>query len=176
MKKLINAGMALFAAGLVSGCGTTAQTAVAQAAKPVEVAPATSEQAGASYDKPGFSTAVANGRLWVFRADSPEWDAFKASGKGPAVHTVRPMAGPERMTVLSPDSDTLVEYLVAKPGFHVKVVNERLWVFAEGSKELEAFTASGKTPAVHTVRPRAGPMGMTIIAPDGVVLDAYMGE
>jgi hypothetical protein len=78
------------------------------------------------------------------------------------------------MTIIAPESETIVKYMVAKPGFHTMVKDGRLWVFAEGSEALTAFKASGKTPAVHTTRIKAGPLGMTIIAPDLAVLDAYM--
>ena len=61
-----------------------------------------------------------------------------------------------------------------KPGFVTTVVKGRLWVFAEGSEALTEFKAGGKTPAVHSTRIKAGPLGMTIIAPDVAVLDAYM--
>jgi len=61
-----------------------------------------------------------------------------------------------------------------KPGFVTAVVKGRLWVFADGSPELTAFRETGKTPAVHATRVKAGPAGMTLIAPDLSILDAYM--
>ncbi|HAS84080.1 MAG TPA: hypothetical protein DCS43_15720 [Verrucomicrobia bacterium] len=61
-----------------------------------------------------------------------------------------------------------------KPGFVTAVVKGRLWVFADGSPELVAFRKTGKTPAVHATRVKAGPAGMTLIAPDLSILDAYM--
>ncbi len=61
-----------------------------------------------------------------------------------------------------------------KPGFVTAVVKGRLWVFAEGSPELASYKESKKTPAIHATRVKAGPDGMTIIAPDLSVLEAYM--
>ena len=61
-----------------------------------------------------------------------------------------------------------------KPGFATAIVKGRLWVFEDGSKELAAFRESGKTPAVHVVRPLAGPDRMTLIATSIEILDAYM--
>jgi len=190
MNKLICFGGSVAALVVAVGCSTTAQTCcpasksapaaepvAAVAATPAVAAPAvvaSATAAASEFDKPGFVTAVVKGRLWVFAEGSKELEAYKASGKTPAVHTVRPKAGPQGMTIIAPDGDMIVNYMVAKPGFHTMVKDGRLWVFAEGSKELEAYQASGKTPAVHTVRPKAGPLGMTIIGPDLAVLDAYM--
>ena len=61
----------------------------------------------------------------------------------------------------------------AKPGFYTQLDDGSLWVFREGSKELEDFRTKGK-PAKHTVRPGAGPEGMTLRGPDGETLDKYM--
>ncbi len=189
MTKLICIGGSVAALVVAVGCSTTAQTCspspkaaptaepvAAVVAKTAPAAPAVVAPAPAAseFDKPGFVTAVVKGRLWVFAKGSKELEAYQASGKTPAVHVTRVKAGPKGMTIIAPDGDVIVNYMVTKPGFHTMVKDGRLWVFAEGSKELEAYKASGKTPAVHTTRIKAGPLGMTIIAPDLAVLDAYM--
>jgi hypothetical protein len=59
-----------------------------------------------------------------------------------------------------------------KPGFVTKVEDGRLWVFKEGSKELEQFQQYGE-PTVNVSRIGEGPEGMTLKAPSQEVLDAY---
>jgi len=190
MKKLICIGGSVAALVVAVGCSTNAQTCCtasksAPVAETVTAVPAKPEMAvpavkvpatsvACEFDKPGFATAVVKGRLWVFEEGSEALSAYKTSGKTPAVHATRVKAGPKGMTIIAPDGATIVKYMVMKPGFHTMVKDGRLWVFAEGSEELDAYKASGKTPAVHTTRIKAGPLGMTIIAPDLAVLDAYM--
>jgi hypothetical protein len=69
--------------------------------------------AGASYDKPGFATKVVDGRLWVFRSGSKEWEVFQKHGE-PATMVTRIAAGPNGMTVRSHDAKVIDEYLAAK--------------------------------------------------------------
>lgn len=133
------------------------------------------ETAAPNYDKTGFATRLHKGSLWVFEAGSDELAAFDA-GSVPARHVVRPLAGPDNLTVRSPEGETITLYLTAKPGFHTRLRNERLWIFPEGAEALAAFDASGRVPARHVVRPLAGPMGLTIMAEEAETLDAYMAE
>ena len=60
-----------------------------------------------------------------------------------------------------------------KPGFVTKVENGRLWVFKEGSKELEQFEKNGE-PTINVSRIGEGPEGMTIKAPTTEVIEAYI--
>ena len=60
-----------------------------------------------------------------------------------------------------------------KPGFYTQIEDGRLWVFQEGSKELEQFKAHGE-PSVNVSRIGAGPEGMTLKAPSQELLDAYL--
>lgn len=60
-----------------------------------------------------------------------------------------------------------------KPGFYTEVKDERLWVFQEGSKELEQFRTHGE-PAVNVSRIGEGPDGMTLKGPSQEVLSAYL--
>ena len=60
-----------------------------------------------------------------------------------------------------------------RPGYFTQVDDGRLWVFAEGSKELAAFKEHGE-PAKLVTRIGAGPNGMTIKAPSVEVMDAYL--
>lgn len=59
-----------------------------------------------------------------------------------------------------------------KPGFVTKVENGRLWVFKEGSKELEQFEKHGE-PTINVSLIGEGPEGMTIKAPSTEVIEAY---
>lgn len=59
-----------------------------------------------------------------------------------------------------------------KPGFVTKVEDGRLWVFKEGSKELEQFEQHGE-PTINVSRIGEGPEGMTLKAPSNEVIDAY---
>jgi hypothetical protein len=60
-----------------------------------------------------------------------------------------------------------------KPGFYTEVRDGRLWVFREGSKELEEFKKHGE-PARQVTRIGGGPNGMTIKSSDAEVIDAYL--
>ncbi|MES2918805.1 MAG: hypothetical protein V4729_09340 [Pseudomonadota bacterium] len=60
-----------------------------------------------------------------------------------------------------------------KPGFYTQIEDGRLWVFQEGSKELEQFKAHGE-PSVNVSRIGDGPEGMTLRAPSQAILDAYL--
>jgi hypothetical protein len=77
------------------------------------------------------------------------------------------------MTLRGPDSETLQEYIAAKPGFVTIVEKGRLWVFRDGSSELAEYRAKG-APAKQVIRPNAGPMGMTLKATEAEILDAYL--
>jgi hypothetical protein len=67
----------------------------------------------ASYNKPGFVTEVADGRLWVFVADSKDYADFKKNGE-PAKMVTRIGAGPNGMTMKSSDAKVLDDYMAAK--------------------------------------------------------------
>ena len=60
-----------------------------------------------------------------------------------------------------------------KPGFYTEVRDNRLWVFREGSKELDDFKKHGE-PAHQLTRVGAGPNGITIKSSDGSVIDDYL--
>ena len=120
--------------------------------------------------KNGFITKIVDGRVWVFRAASPELENFLADSTL-AKHVIRPGVGPNGMTVKSPDMITVDAYLTAKDGFTTKVVDGRLWVFRQDAPELAAFNRDGEL-AKHVIRPGAGPLGMTLKAPDdGTILE-----
>ena len=60
-----------------------------------------------------------------------------------------------------------------KPGFVTEVKEGRLWVFRDGSKDLEEFRKYGE-PAKMVSRIGAGPNGMTIRSGDADVIGAYV--
>jgi hypothetical protein len=62
---------------------------------------------------------------------------------------------------------------VARPGFYTEVRDGRLWVFREGSKELEEFKKQGE-PAHQITRIGVGPKGMTVKSSDAKVIDEYL--
>ncbi|HMB16916.1 MAG TPA: hypothetical protein VKN62_11440 [Pelovirga sp.] len=127
-----------------------------------------------NYDRPGFVTGVEDDRLWVFREGSTEAKAYLEKKSKPAKHVVRPGAGPNRMTVRSPEMELIDAYLLSKPGFVTAVEDGRLWVLREGSKEANAYIEKKSKPAKHVVRPGAGPNGMTIRAVEAADIDAYL--
>ena len=61
---------------------------------------------------PGYYTQMEDGRLWVFRAESPELEEFLQTGE-PAKQVVRPLAGPFGLTLKSVDTELIDEYLAA---------------------------------------------------------------
>lgn len=130
--------------------------------------------AKSNFDRPGFITGVEDGRLWVFLEGSKEAEAYLSKKNKPAKHVVRPGAGPNGMTIRSPEFAIIDDYLTAKPGFVTGVEDGRLWVFLEGSKEAEAYLSKKSKPAKHVVRPGVGPNGMTIRAPEFDIIDAYL--
>lgn len=124
------------------------------------------------YDKRGFMTAVADGRLWVFKIGTPELVEFIKSGE-PAKCVTRPGAGPGGMTIKSADADTITEYLTSRAGFVTRVHDGRLWVFPDNSEDLVAFDA-GEINEKHVTRPGAGPDGMTIKAASPDLIDDFL--
>ena len=62
--------------------------------------------------KPGFVTKIVESRLWVFKAGSEELTKFEEDGEL-AKHVIRPLAGPNNMTIKAPDTETIDEYLCA---------------------------------------------------------------
>lgn len=119
----------------------------------------------------GFETYVREDRIWVFRPGSKDLEEFRKSGE-PAKSVTRPGAGPLRMTVKAPDAETITEYVCAKRGFVTICREGRLWVFRDGSKELEEFRKLGEL-AKHVTHPGAGPGGITLKAPDTETILAY---
>ncbi|MEZ6936503.1 hypothetical protein [Aeromonas sp. S19(2024)] len=61
------------------------------------------------------------------------------------------------------------------PGFITEVEDGRLWVFKEGSPELEEFKQHGE-PAKQFSNIGAGPNGMTVKAANQETLDEYLAE
>lgn len=122
--------------------------------------------------KPGFVVIPDENRLWVFKQGSDALQSFLKDGE-PAKIAAWPAAGPLGMTLKSADTETLAEYVTSKPGFYTKIEDGRLWVFKQGSKELEQFLAEGE-PAKMAIRPAAGPRGMTVKGPDQETLLTYL--
>jgi hypothetical protein len=122
--------------------------------------------------KPGYVTDMVDGRLWVFAAGSPELADFQQHGEL-AKHVTCPAAGPHGLTVKAPDMETVRNYMASAPGFVTMIDDGRIWVFRPGSEELANFRQHGEL-AKHVMRIKAGPMGMTVKAPDTNTLNAYL--
>jgi len=131
---------------------------------------ATAKDASAAPE--GFVVIEKDGRVWVFRADSKDLEQYQKQGE-PEKHVTRLNAGPRKLTIKAPDVETLEDYLAAKPGFVTKYEDGRLWVFRQGSKELESFRKDGEL-AKHVIRPGMGPRGMTIKGPDTETIVLYV--
>ena len=121
--------------------------------------------------RPGFVTGILDGRLWVFKHGSEAAAEF-LSGSVSDKHVTRVGAGPAGLTVKSDSRETIDAYLNHKPGFVSKVVDERLWVFREGSPELAEFTEKGFLDK-HVTRVGIGPNRETVKSPDSETIDAY---
>lgn len=65
------------------------------------------------YGKPGFFTAVRDGRLWVFREGSEGLAEFKKHGE-PGKNVTLVGEGPNGMTLKGDDMQALREYLAAE--------------------------------------------------------------
>jgi hypothetical protein len=61
----------------------------------------------------------------------------------------------------------------AKPGFVTEVKDGRLWVFREGSRDLQEFRKHGELTKMVT-RIGAGPNGMTIRSGNAKDIDDYL--
>lgn len=70
--------------------------------------------AGEKYSKAGFTTAIINERLWVFKADSKELAAYQQTGMEPSISASLIGEGPDGMTLKAPTADVLTEFQAAK--------------------------------------------------------------
>jgi hypothetical protein len=146
----------------------------AAAPEPAAAAPAR-EPAGAratEYDRPGYSAFLADGRIWVFAADSPELAAFVA-GHEPGKYVTVIGEGPGGHTVRAVDRPTLDGYLVAREGFATFVSEGRIWVFRPGSPALADYRQHGE-PGKFVTRIGSGPRGMTVRGPDMETIVEYL--
>jgi hypothetical protein len=126
-----------------------------------------------SLAKCGFVTLVSkDGRLWVFRPGCKDMGVFARTGELAKCVTL-PGAGPHGITVKSPDRETALAYLAAKPGFVTVVRNDCVWVLKPGSREVDQFRSAGMLDKSIT-RPGAGPCGVTLGSTEGATLDAYL--
>lgn len=120
--------------------------------------------------KEGFSVhSDEDGRLWVFRQNSPELAEFLASGT-PEKHVTHLQSG---TTLKGPDRETIICYVGSVPGFVLLPGEEgRFWVFRAGSPELAEFQKSGPSEK-HVTRLGTEPLHVTLKAIDSETLDAY---
>ncbi|MCG8586636.1 MAG: hypothetical protein MI757_18190, partial [Pirellulales bacterium] len=123
-------------------------------------------------DKPGFVTAVVDGRLWIFRPGSEDLAEFKKNGE-PAKFVTFPNAGRRGMTLKAPDRETILAYLAAVDGFETFIDDGRVWVFKKGSPDLAEYKKNGE-PAKMVIRPSAGPYKMTVKGSDKETINAYL--
>lgn len=155
----------------VEASAADAQAQAIEAALAVEVDPGKPRD---PRSKPGFYAEEVEGRLWVFRTDDMELFRFLEGGE-PTKSVSWIGAGPDGITLRGPDRETLVAYLAQRRGFHVEVVDGRLWVFAEDSDDLAPFLA-GHEPAKSVTMIGEGPNGETLRATDRDTLVAYLAQ
>lgn len=132
--------------------------------------------ASTTYAYPGFHVEMLDGRLWVFKDGSEALKQYREIGE-PAKRLTRIAAGPDDLTLIGPDAETLDDYAAVAvyglPGFATFLIDGRLWVFRDPSSELDGFEKVGE-PAKRVTRVGAGPRDLTLVGPDGETLDAYM--
>jgi hypothetical protein len=137
--------------GGYAGSGSSTPTRTVEQAAEVE----RPDELAGPFDKPGFEVHEEDGRLWV----------LKPGQEQSAKHITLIGAGPQGMTLKAPDKHTALEYIAAKPGFHVEVTEDgRLWVLKRGQEKT----------AKHVTRIGAGPRNMTVKASDRATLEAYL--
>ncbi len=110
--------------------------------------------------KPGYTTAIDDGRLWVF--------AGHETPSTPEKHITLIGAGPLGSTLKAVDRDTALVYLASKAGFQVSVDDGRLWVHKAGE--------DAAMPEKHVTLVGAGPRGMTIKAADRATAVQYLAS
>ena len=105
---------------------------------------------------------------------------FKGEGRVRVIHAAIaaavlgiPAVGCAEQSATGGSSSASATQDFAKPGFAAVVHGGRLWVFKDDSKELGEFTKHKDLKEMLT-RVGAGPNNMTIRAPDGATLDAYL--
>jgi hypothetical protein len=126
----------------------------------------------AGFDKGEYVTLMHEGRVWVFAKGSDDLKSFLA-GNEPAKNVSLPKAGPGGYTLRSTELSTLQGYLAARDGFVTELVEGRIWVFRPGSEDFATFRRTGE-PAKYVIRPAAGPLRMTVKAPDDGTMADYL--
>jgi len=139
-------------------------------------APATSSTLNGrspQFDKPGFTTFLRDGRLWVFQTTGPALADFREAGE-PAKCVTWVGAGPAGMSLRSDSPDVMLAYLGSRDHFRVFPKDGRLWVFTEGSESLRQFLEGGE-PAKCVTWVGAGPRDCTLRSDEADTLLAYVG-
>jgi len=128
----------------------------------------------AIFDRPGFVTRQQGNNLWVCSLDSPDLSTFvKGQMPNKGAQLADAMVG--GLTLHAADETTIQEYLAAKEGFATRVVDNRIWVFAE--EKLRTTQRNDlELPEKHVTRVGAGPNRMTLKGTDAAVLDSYIND
>jgi len=117
-------------------------------ARPQPEAPTVSES-------PSGVFTVRQGRATWLAADRDAAEALAAEG-GPEKHATRIVSHQGRVMTLKAEDPMLFEaYLGEKPGYTVRLIDGKLWVFEEGSEALAAIEAGGSPPGDHATRVQA---------------------
>lgn len=121
----------------------------------------------------GFVTFDMENATWIFRDNSPELDKF-AKGEELAKHSTKLVSTAQGVKVYKSDEvDTIKAYLALKPGFATRIVDQYLWVFADGSPELAVIDNGGELAKHVTQIASVGGKVQTVKAPDMDVLVDY---
>lgn len=127
---------------------------------------------GYAASTPRYHARVIDGRLWLFDTEHEDVDALLRHGP-PADRVTVIGKGPDGMSLCATERETIYDWLYGAAGFHTEIVDERLWVLAKPSRELEEFRSHGEL-AKSVTRIKAGPGGITLRGPSSEVLDAYL--
>ncbi len=138
---------------------------------PVPAAPVHDASMPGPWDKPGFRTFEADGRIWVFREGSGGLRTFIEKGE-PAKSVTRPGVGPGGATMRSDSTETIHAFLSVREGFETLVDGRVVWVARPGSGELQAILAKG-APANAISMEGAGPAGLTVRGVDRETVQEY---
>ncbi|MEM8884690.1 MAG: hypothetical protein AAGD14_11520 [Planctomycetota bacterium] len=130
------------------------------------------------YAQPGFIVVSDDGRLWIFRRGSSNYQMFRAKGE-PAKRVTRVGAGPNGKTIMAVDQEVLDDFMAGEKygsaGFVVIGDEGRLWVFKAGSKSYAEFLEHGE-PAKRVTLVGQGPDGKTLFGADIADLRAYIAS
>jgi len=124
--------------------------------------------------KPGFSTKIQSGYLWVYRVGSDELEkankGIELAKHATAIENINGRV----VTVKAPSQEIIRSYLATKDGFTAFIKKGYLWVFRNNSKEL-AKMQEGQELVKHTTTIRnINGRATTIKSSDKETIECYL--